>query len=281
MFLLADSGSTKTHWNLVKDGVSFKEIFTAGINPFYQTQQEIEQEIKQVLLPQIPEELFNSLTRIFFYGAGCIPEKIPVLQKALQMFFPIEIEVNNDLLATCRALSGREVGIVAILGTGSNSCLFDGAKIVKNVSPLGFILGDEGSGAVLGKLLVADILKNQLPDIVKEKFFNRFNLTSAEIMERVYRSPFPNRFLAGLSVFIKENMQDEPLLYAIVEKSFTTFFERNILQYGCIDLPIHFSGSIAYYYQDVLNVVAKKYDFQIGKVETYPMSGLIDFHSSC
>ncbi len=275
MILLADSGSTKTHWALVENGVLQKDVFTPGINPFYQTQDEIEENINSLLLPQIKE---FQVDKVFFYGAGCLPEKIGIVKSAILRFFPVEVEVNNDLLATCRALSGKEKGIICILGTGSNSCLYDGEKIIQNVSPLGFILGDEGSGATLGRLLVADILKEQLPKYVKERFFARFDLSPSQIMERVYNHPFPNRFLATLSVFIKENIH-EPQLQSIVEKSFAAFFQRNVSQYGHLDYPIHFSGSVAYYYQDILREVADDFNRQIGKIEMYPMPGLIEYHS--
>ncbi|MCD7973971.1 MAG: ATPase [Candidatus Azobacteroides sp.] len=277
MIVLADSGSTKTHWCFILNKTVVKEITTAGINPFYQTQEEIQQELYQRFVPYIPPQ---EIREIYFYGAGCVPDKIPILRNALTSFFHAEIHIHNDLLASCRALSGSIPGIVAILGTGSNSCLYDGKEIVGNVSPLGFILGDEGSGAVLGKMLVADILKNQLPESLIKRFFVRFDLTPAKVMERVYRSPFPNRFLAGLSVFLHENMHEYPVLKNMVEKSFSAFFERNILQYGCGGYAVHFSGSIAYYYQDILKEVAEKYNRQLGKVEMYPMPGLIEYHSS-
>lgn len=275
MLLLADSGSTKTHWALVKNGVVEKEVLTSGINPFYQTREEIESEINTFLVPQIDPKLIE---QVYYYGAGCLPEKIDILKNAITKFFECEVEVNNDLIAACRALAGREGGIVCILGTGSNSCLYDGEKIIQNVSPLGFILGDEGSGATLGKLLVADILKNQLPEYLRKRFFTRFGLNPAQIMERVYRNPFPNRFLAGLSVFIKENMHEEPILRSIVEKSFSAFFERNIMQYGHLDYPIHFSGSVAYHYQDILNDTANDFNMEVGKIDMYPMKGLIEYH---
>lgn len=276
MILLADSGSSKTHWAFVEGQQVIKEINTLGINPFYQSKQEIETELANALVPQIPSG--SRIEQVFFYGAGCLPEKIGVLSEALRKFFYAEIEINTDLLAACRALSGNDPAIVCILGTGSNSCLYDGTAIAHNVSPLGFILGDEGSGAVLGKMLVADVLKNQLPKAMRERFFAQFDLTPAAIMEAVYRKPFPNRFLARLSVFIHQNMHECSELKAIVERSFSAFFERNILQYGYADYPIHFSGSVAYHYKDILNDVAESFNRQLGKVEMYPMSGLIKYH---
>ena len=278
MILLADSGSSKTHWALVENGVLVKNVFTSGINPFYQSQEQIAKEIKPILMTQLnlnPKEVEH----VFYYGAGCVPDKIPLMEEVFKRFFSCRIDVNNDLLAACRALSGKNPGIVCILGTGSNSCFYDGHKVIQNVSPLGFILGDEGSGAALGKLLVADILKNQLPKSIIERFYARFDLTSEQIMDRIYRHPFPNRFLAGLSVFLKENIRED-VMRLIVEKSFTAFFQRNILQYGRLDYPIHFSGSVAYYYQDILKDVTEDFNMQFGKVEQEPMNGLIEYHGT-
>ncbi|MDR2475998.1 MAG: ATPase [Bacteroidales bacterium] len=277
MILLADSGSTKAHWCFVENGIIKKEIITQGINPFYQTPEEIEQEISKI--HQV--ESGSDPQEIFFYGAGCLPETAEKIKKAIYHFFPARIEVNSDLLAACRALSSNQGGIVGILGTGSNSCLYDGRNITGHVSPLGYILGDEGSGAALGKQLVADMLKNRFSPLLKEKFFARFELTPAIIMERVYRSTFPNRFLAGLSLFINENRVEFPELQPIAEQSFSAFFERNILQYGNTGLPVHFSGSIAYHYKDILNKITTKYDRQLGKVEMYPMNSLVKYHSGC
>ncbi|MCL1943243.1 MAG: ATPase [Candidatus Azobacteroides sp.] len=276
MILLADSGSTKTHWSLVQNGLPEQEAYTSGINPFYQSREEIEQEIESMLLPQIDPK---GVEHVYFYGAGCIPEKTDIVKQAIKRFFACPVEVNNDLLAACHALAKRLPGIVCILGTGSNSCLYDGEKIVQHVSPLGFILGDEGSGATLGKLLVADVLKNQLPKYLRDRFFARFNLTPSQIMDQVYRNPFPNRFLASLSVFIKENMREEHLLQSIVEKSFAAFFHRNVSQYGHSDYPVHFSGSVAYHYENILKEVADDFNMQIGKIEMYPMNGLIEYHT--
>ena len=172
MILIADSGSTKTDWCLVEHGEVLQQIFTKGTNPFFQSEEEISNEIATTLLPQLQA---SELDAVYFYGAGCA--------------FPDKIETVR---AAARSLCGHHAGIACIMGTGSNSCYYDGGKIVQNVSPLGFILGDEGSGACLGKLLVSDILKNQMTPELKEKFLSQFNLTPADIIDRVYRKPFPN-----------------------------------------------------------------------------------------
>ena len=204
--LIADSGSTKTDWCVILDNTPIKRIGTKGLNPFFQSEEEIQQELTHSLLPQLPEGTIDS---VYFYGAGCTPEKAPTLRRAIADSLPVvgNIKAYSDMLAAARGLCGREAGITCILGTGSNSCFYDGKEIVNHISPLGFILGDEGSGAVLGKLLVGDILKNQLSPTIKEVFLKQFDLTVPEIIDRVYRQPFPNRFLASLSPFIAQHLQ--------------------------------------------------------------------------
>ena len=277
MILIADSGSTKTDWAVVEQGKLQQVISTKGINPFFQTEEEIADEIGTALLPHIKTE--TPLTKVFFYGAGCIPEKAPMMKQALGTHLsPIHgMEIYSDMLAVAHSLCGHTQGIACILGTGSNSCFYDGNSIVENVSPLGFILGDEGSGAVLGRLLVGDILKNQLTPELKEKFLSKFQLTQVDIIDRVYRKPFPNRFLASLSPFLLEHI-DEPRIYKLVKSGFRAFFKRNVMQYDYKNNPIYMIGSIAYYYQDVLKEAATELGITINKIEKSPLMGLIDYH---
>lgn len=184
-----------------------------------------------------------------------------------------------DLLAAARSVCRRNAGIACIIGTGSNSCFYDGTEIISNVSPLGFILGDEGSGAVLGKLLVGDVLKNQLPVALREEFMQHYNLTTAEIIDRVYRKPFPNRFLAGFSPFLAKHIQ-LPQVRSIVEGSFRGFFKRNVMQYDYQSHPVHLVGSVAFYYQDILKEIAAEYGVRLGTIVREPMDGLISYHSA-
>ena len=276
MILIADSGSTKTHWCIAENSVAVKHVYTKGINPFYQTQEEIRQEIQMHLMPELVDFSFN---QIYFYGAGCsFPEKKLLVNNALGYFFKdTMIEVQSDLLAAARSLFGREKGIACILGTGSNSCYYDGRDIIDNVSPLGFILGDEGSGAVLGKTLVADILKNQLALELRTKFLTQYNTSPAEILENVYKKSFPNRFLATFSKFLYENIEN-PSIYNIVYNSFSTFVKRNLLQYDIEHSKVSFIGSVGYYFKDILTKVAKENKIQIDKVVQSPMEGLLNYH---
>lgn len=276
MIIIADSGSTKTHWCLVGDSENKQEFFTKGINPFYQSESEILKEISTELTPYTKD---IKIDEIHFYGAGCaFPQQKSILSKALQTNFEgTLISIDSDLTGAARALFGRKRGVACILGTGSNSCLYDGKEIIENISPLGFILGDEGSGAVLGKQLVADCLKNQLPEDLKNKFLQRFELSPQIILNKVYKEPFPNRFLASLSVFLKENIENEAI-YNIVYSNFRSFFTRNVMQYSLQNEKVGFVGSIAFYYKDVLEKVAADLGIILGSVDQNPMKGLIDYH---
>lgn len=276
MILIADSGSTKTDWCLVENGKSILRFQTKGTNPFFQTEEEIHKEIETGLLPELRG---MEPSTIHFYGAGCaFPEKNEIIRRAVSRHLPVPVEVGSDLLAAARALCGNQPGIACILGTGSNSCQYDGKEIVKNVSPLGFILGDEGSGAVLGKLLIGDVLKGQLPPTLKELFFSQYDLTPALIMDRVYRQPFPNRFLAGFSPFILEHL-DEPAIWELATRSFLAFFTRNVKQYDYYDLPVHLVGSVAWHYQAVLKDIAFELGIRLGVIVQSPMEGMITYHS--
>ncbi|MDD3479035.1 MAG: ATPase [Paludibacteraceae bacterium] len=277
MILIADSGSTSTNWVLVEHGKSVQSLFTPGINPFYQTPEEIAGEIATLTLNVKP----SSVKAIYFYGAGCVADKIEMVKHAIaESFTQSQIYVESDLVAAARGLLQHDAGIACILGTGSNSCFYDGKNIVNNVSPLGFILGDEGSGAVLGKKFIADCLKNQLPEDLKNKFLTTFGLTANDIINHVYRKPFPNRYLAQFTPFLAENMA-EPAIYNLIFDSFTDFFVRNVMQYPNFDeYPVSFVGSIAYYFKDILEVVAFELGITLGEIKQSPLEGLVAFHST-
>jgi len=277
MILIADSGSTSTNWVLVEHGKSVQSLFTPGINPFYQTPEEIAGEIATLTLNVKP----SSVKAIYFYGAGCVADKIEMVKHAIaQSFTQSQIYIESDLVAAARGLLQHKTGIACILGTGSNSCFYDGKNIVSNVSPLGFILGDEGSGAVLGKKFIADCLKNQLPEELKNKFLTTFGLTSNDIINHVYRKPFPNRYLAQFTPFLAENMA-EPAIYNLIFDSFTDFFVRNVMQYPNFEeYPVSFVGSIAYYFKDILEVVAFELGITLGEIKQSPLEGLVAFHST-
>lgn len=277
MILIADSGSTKTDWCVVEHGQLVQQIFTKGINPFFQTEEEIGKEIEESLMPELNKYKIDS---VFFYGAGCaFQEKIDMVRDAVAKHVDAPVEVFSDLVAAAHALCGKEPGIACIMGTGSNSCFYDGEAVTENVSPLGFILGDEGSGAVLGKLLVGDCLKNQLSPELKEKFLSQYQLTPAIILDRVYKKPFPNRFLASLSRFLAENIE-HPQIHALVLNGFKLFLTRNVMQYDYKNHKVHFVGSVAYYYSKVLIEAAEELNITVGNIIKSPMTGLIAYHAN-
>lgn len=277
MILLADSGSTKTDWGLVENGKLVKRLRTSGMNPFQMLEEAITEEIKTHLVPELPGSV---LDEVHFYGAGCTKEKQPIVERALRANLTIngECEVASDMLGAARGICGHKPGIACILGTGSNSCSYDGKNLVKNVSPLGFILGDEGSGAVLGKLLVGDVLKNQMPEAITKRFFEKYKLTSAEIIDRVYRQPKPNTFLASFVPFLEENI-DEPKIYNLVKESFRSFLRRNVMQYdGWQTLPIGFNGSIAKIYKKPLLEALEEEGMHLGRIIQAPMEAMVEYH---
>lgn len=278
MILLADGGSTKVDWCLINKGQLVKQIFTKGANPFFCTREEISEELRTSLAPHMSG---YAIEAIYFYGAGCaFPEKNEIVRAAIADNFNVEnIEVGSDLLAAARGLCGHNSGIACIIGTGSNSCFYNGTDITSNVSPLGYILGDEGSGAVLGRLFVGACLKNQLSTGIKEDFLSRYNLTPATILEKVYRQPTPNRFLASLSPFILENINDNTV-YNLVYNAFKDFFTKNVMQYEYKDYDVHLTGSVAFHYQQILRKAGEDAGLKIGKITQSPMDGLIIYYSS-
>lgn len=273
MILIAESGSTKTDWVLLgSEGVK-KRQQTLGINPYHQNTSSIIEIIRSL-------NDFDSIHQIFFYGAGCATDdKKQIIKDALLDIFPnANCEINSDVLAAARSVCGREKGIACIIGTGSNSCLYDGENIEHNVPPLGYILGDEGSGAVMGKKLIADILKGIAPKEIKSAFYQKYNMKYTDIINNVYKEEAPSRFLAQFTVFLSENIHS-PYISQLVKKSFDEFFERNIKLYdNHINLPIHFIGSIAFYFKNELKMIADENGLSLGKIKQSPLEGLIQYH---
>lgn len=276
MKLIAESGSTRTEWALVEDNHLVQRVFTEGLNPFFQTRREISRSVRLGL----PESFFKKkLDQVYYYGAGCSSyEKKNILGASLVAQFKTPIQVESDLLAAARGLFKCEAGIACILGTGSNSCFYDGKIIVKNVKAAGYILGDEGSGAVLGKLFLADLLKGLAPKELANEFHEKFRISVNDVMESVYNFPFPNRFLGTIAYFLGDYMDNE-YVYNLLTNNLRSFFNRNICQYDYINYPIRFVGSLAYAYPDILQEVAQEFGVEIDVIEETPMNGLIEFHS--
>lgn len=272
MRLIADSGSTKTAWH-----IGCADFETQGINPFHQHEDVISHILHDELLPQLPPEAV--VTEVSFYGAGCTPQMSPRLVDALHSVFgaSTSVEVGSDMLGAARALCQRSEGIACILGTGANSCLYNGTDITANVSPLGYILGDEGSAAYIGKRLVGDVLKQQMPPQVCRLFYDETQLDAAAIVENVYRRPLANRFLGDVSRFCSRH-RDIPSIHRLLVDSFCQFFGRNVANYHRPDLAVHFIGSVAYYYSDELHEAAAQYGFKVGAIARTPMQGLLRYH---
>ena len=276
MKLIAESGSTRTEWALVEDNHLVQRVFTEGLNPFFQTRREISRSVRLGL----PESFFKKkLDQVYYYGAGCSSyEKKNILGASLVAQFKTPIQVESDLLAAARGLFKCEAGIACILGTGSNSCFYDGKIIVKNVKAAGYILGDEGSGAVLGKLFLADLLKGLAPKELANEFHEKFRISVNDVMESVYNLPFPNRFLGTIAYFLGDYMDNE-YVNNLLTNNLRSFFNRNVCQYDYINYPIRFVGSLAYAYPDILQEVAQEFGVEIDVIEETPMNGLIEFHS--
>lgn len=276
MKLIAESGSTRTEWALVEDNHVVQRVFTEGLNPFFQTRREISRSVRLGL----PEYFFKKkLEQVYYYGAGCTShEKKNILGASLVAQFKTPIQVESDLLAAARGLFKCDAGIACILGTGSNSCFYDGKIIVKNVKAGGYILGDEGSGAVLGKLFLSDVLKGLAPKDVMNDFYEKFRISSNEVMESVYNRPFPNRFLSTISYFLADYTDDD-YVFDLITNNLRNFFIRNVTQYDYKDYPVRFVGSLAYTYATILKDIAQEFGIDLIVIEETPMNGLIEFHS--
>lgn len=278
--LIADAGSSKIDWLLAD--ANWKELrqwVSPGVNALMASDAEIEA-MADSAASQIPRDA--ELGEIHFYGSGCATPEIcsriaDALRKELRAS---SVSVYTDLLGAARSLLGHKAGIACILGTGSNSCLYNGKEIEQNVPSLGFILGDEGSGAALGKRLVADAFKGHLPKVISDKFLKTFNLDLGAILKSVYRAPTPNKFLASLVPFLSEHLWN-PYVYSLVRQEFELFLVRNVSPYkGSRTLPIAFTGSIAYHFSDILKEAASRQGFKVGEICRRPIEGLLAYHAS-
>lgn len=278
MILLADGGSTKVDWRLIDRDNQVTQVFTSGANPFFRTRADISEELKNVLVPVIKG---YPIEAVYFFGAGCVDRDTKrVIEYAIvDNIKRAYIEVSSDLVAAARGLCGREKGIACVLGTGSNSCYYDGEEIQKNVPPLGYVLGDEGSGAVIGKLFVGACLKGLLSEDLKKQFLEHFDLTPVCILNKVYKEPMANSFLASLSPFILKNIGEEAV-YNLVYNSFKDFFIKNVMQYDYKNNKVHLVGSIAYHYQDIIRKAASELGIKLGMMVQSPMQGLVNYYSA-
>ena len=299
MILIADSGSTKTDWTLLHSSnpqlkseviATFR---TQGITPIHQTAGDIRDIIERELMPQLSSfprakliesgvlesPLLQNLN-LYFYGSGCTPAHVPMMIQLMnEELSPKTVEVHSDLTAAARALCQHEAGMACILGTGANSCLYDGGNIVQNTPALGYILGDEGSGSVLGRLFLNAIFKNPALATVRDEFLKANKMELKDIIEKVYRGTLVNRWLASLSPFIMEHI-DNPFIREIVVYNFREFFRKNIVPYNRPDLQVHFVGSMAHHYREELEEAAKAEGFELGNILQSPMEGLLTYHGA-
>lgn len=285
--LIVDSGSTKTSWCFAflpdtKSADGARTVTTEGLNPAVMSAEEVEEKIAKALNHCLQSLSISAadVENVFFYGAGCISGRAGVVSESIQsILVDARIYVADDLLGAARALCGHKAGIACILGTGSNSCLYDGKNIVAHTPALGYVLGDEGSGAVLGRKFLNAVLKQTLPENIRKRFLQESGLDMAEVINRVYRSPAPNRFLASMSKYIHGYL-DEKEVRDIVVDNFEDFIRNNILAYGDEFRTINVVGSIAYHYKEQLTEAASRNGFQIGKIIKSPIEGLIEYHMS-
>lgn len=276
MILIADSGSTKTDWRIIDKQTNIVQARTVGINPYHQTEEQIAQILLEELLPQIQ----TPVEQAYFYGAGCATEEARLqVQKAFSsVFHEAEISVYSDLFAAARALCGHDPGIACIIGTGSNSCLYDGQDIIDNIPALGYILGDEGSATYLGRELLNRFLKRDMPEPLRQQFEKRYQITLAEVLEHVYQKPQANRYLAGFSRFAFHHLK-HPYIVRLVYDGFVAFFEKNVCKYQNYQQhKVHFTGSVAFYYSNVLRQVANDKGIVVQNILENPIAGLTLYH---
>ncbi len=276
MILIADSGSTKCAWKLISHTGEMQSLLTSGINPFFRTSESIYEELLSGLFPFTTEPV----EKIFFYGTGIInEEKAGVIRSALRQFYPsANIALHSDVLAASRSLFGNKPGIACILGTGSNACLYNGTALSKGISPLGFILGDEGSGAVLGKKLLGDYFKEVMPEAVRKKFEAKYHLSRDEALQKVYKTEKPNFFLASFAPFLSEELS-ENYCFHLVRNSLIEFFERNVTKLPDYNsYSIGFVGSVAFHFKGIVEEVCSIYQMNCISIQQEPMLGLVNYH---
>jgi glucosamine kinase len=280
MILIADSGGSKTDWRLIQKDGKIGQASAPGFNPYYQPIEDLKKNIQEILLPKI-DDRNDQVDQIFFYGAGVssVKNQLTIKSAFLEFFPEAQIEIGWDLLAAARALCGYEPGIACIMGTGSNSCLYDGEKITDNVANLGWILADEGSGANLGRKFLVDYLRNKMPSKLAKQFHERFPLTREEFLEKIYQQEKPSAFLASFAKFIFQHLKEQ-YCYNLVYNSFAEFYENNVMKYqNYQNLKVHFTGSIAFYFSDILRQVANDKGITVKNILEGPIAGLTLYHT--
>lgn len=277
IILIADSGATKTAWCLISSRKK-TSFYTGGISPYHMTQEQI----ADLILKEFPTSILKKeIDHIYYYGTGCYTKpKADIVKKALLSALIVgKAHVTHDLLGAARAVCGNEKGIACILGTGSNSCLYSGKTILHNSPGLGYVLGDEGSGAYLGKKVIQYYLYQTFDPELMKAFEKEFQTNKAEILHKVYKKPLANRYLAGFTTFLSKN-RGHYMIENILEDGLRDFFEYHLVHYKrTIDTPIHFVGSIAYVFKDKIDELCSDYGMKRGVILKQPMDGLIKYHN--
>ncbi len=275
MYIIADSGSTKVDWRAINEYGSVKGLTTPGINPVFMSEDEIADSFSAKLSTLPAEEV----SAVYFYGAGVVAqEQKDKIVNCVKRFFPsAECQVASDMEAAARGLCGTEAGIACIIGTGSNSCFWDGEQITDNVPAGGFILGDEASGAYLGRQLISDFIKGLLPTAISQEFNRRFELDYPTVVSKVYKEPKPNAYLASFMPFLHE-FKNHPYVTGMVKSAFEAFISRNVAHYDYKTYKVSFTGSVAFYFKDILEKCIVAAGMRPGRICRTPMDGLIEYH---
>jgi len=275
--LIADSGSTKTDWCLISAGKKARHYQTSGLNPFFRTHEDCINIMSTELKLKPGKE---QIAQVVFYGAGIKDKsKVHIIEKALKQHFGIStVSAHSDMLGAARATCGDDRGICGILGTGSNSCYYNGAKISVQNPSLGFIIGDEGSGTYMGKRVLQYYFYNTFDHDLKAAFENKYGNNLTDILEKVYKGQAPNRYLASFTQFLIEQ-RGHYMIENIIEDALIDFYQRHILKYReSWKYPIHFVGTVAYEFRDIITSLHEQYGLETGKILKAPMDGLLRFH---
>ena len=278
MIIIADGGSTKTNWCLLNEEQKRIYFNTEGYNPYFSNTDYIIDSLRKGL----PSDLdLAQISEVHYYGAGCsTPEMVGIVVKAMEtVFHAAEVHVNHDLLASARALLGFEAGFAAILGTGTNTCLYDGKDITLNIDSLGYFLGDEGSGSYIGKRLLRDFMRGFMPGNLQEVFYETYKLSHADIFDSLYNKPLPNRFCASFSKFIYDNNNYVEYTRDVVGEAFQAFFKNLVSRYPDYQkYSLNCVGSVGYNFRDILAEVADQYGMLVGKIIRSPIDDLVQYH---
>jgi len=277
MILIADAGASTIQWVVIQDGKASAKYETAGFNPYFMEPRILTDAVEKDLVPFINP---GYIQQVFYYGAGCSTVmKCGIVDDVLRdVFENADIEIHHDLLGAARALFGRQKGIACILGTGSNSCLYDGSKILENVTSLGYLFGDEGSGAYLGKLWLTEYLRGRMPDHMRQLFDKRYGYSLENILDSVYSKPYPNRFLSSFAIFIGD-LKDDEFVKGLVRKNFHDFFIEQVTQYSNYkEQQLGVIGSVGYHFQDIFKQVASEYHLKVSRIIQSPIEGLVEYH---